>query len=132
MSQDYHTPPLSPPHLILADLAPGVEIVAPAGLRIGDAIPIPEQVQGRWITIGAAPGQDIAIRDQPAGISGSHCRMTLRNGAFLLQGRLHPSGWAMNGERFFDCTSRPVRDGDLITIGKHVTFRFVLKPTAER
>jgi hypothetical protein len=120
------------PHLILSGLAQGVEIVAPAGLRIGDAIPIPEQVQGRWITIGAAPGQDIVIRDQPAGISGSHCRMTLRSGAFLLQGRLHPSGWALNGERFFDCTSRCLRDGDLITIGKHVTFRFVLEPPAER
>jgi predicted nucleotidyltransferase len=132
MSQSDPPPPFTPPRLILADLTPGVKIVVPAGLRIGESIPIPEQVQGRWITIGAAPGQDIVVRDQPAGIGGSHCRMTLRSGAFLLQGRLHSSGWALNGERFYDCTARPLRDGDLITIGKHVTFRFVLQSTAER
>jgi predicted component of type VI protein secretion system len=120
------------PQLILTDLAPGVELIVPAGLQIGQGIPIPEQVQGRWITIGAGPDQDIVIRDQPAGIGSSHCRMIVRNGAYLFQGRVHPAGWALNGERFFDCTARALRDGDLVTIGKHVSFQFVLNSNAER
>lgn len=118
--------PFTPPQLVLSDLPPGVEIVQPAGLQVGDAIPVPPAVQGRWITLGAGPDQDIVIRDEPAGVSRSHCRMTLRGGAYLIQGRLHPAGHAINGERFFDCTARPLRDGDLVTIGRHVTFRFSL------
>jgi pSer/pThr/pTyr-binding forkhead associated (FHA) protein len=114
------------PQLVLAELPPGVEIVAPAGLKVGEAIPVPPAVQGRWITLGSGPDQDIVIRDQPPGISRSHCRLTYRGAAFQIQGRLHPSGHAINGERFFDCTARPLRDGDLITIGRHATFRFVL------
>jgi predicted component of type VI protein secretion system len=124
MSQSDQPSFVMAPCLILAELPPGVELVAPAGLRIGDAISVPEQVQGRWITIGAGPDQDIVIRDRPAGIGSSHCRMTLRNGGFLFQGRVHPAGWALNGERFYDCTARALRDGDLVTIGKHATFRF--------
>src|SRR5256885_10137886 len=112
--------PFIPPELILEELPPGVEIVAPAGLAVGNAIPVPPAVQGRWITIGAGPDQDIVIRDQPPGVSRSHCRMTFRGGAFLIQGRLHPDGYAVNGARFHDCTARALRDGDLITIGRHV------------
>jgi predicted component of type VI protein secretion system len=122
--------PFTPPQLVLAELPEGVQIAAPAGLRVGDAIPLPPAVQGRWITLGAGPDQDIVIRDEPAGVSRSHCRMTLRGGAYLIQGRLHPAGYTINGERFFDCTARALRDGDLITIGRHVTFRFSL-PRAE-
>jgi predicted component of type VI protein secretion system len=85
-------------------------------------------VQGRWITIGAGPDQDIVLRDRPAGISRSHCRMIWRGGAFLIQGRLHPDGYAINGERHFDCTARPLRDGDRVTIGRHVTLRFTVPP----
>ena len=118
--------PFTPPQLVLAELPEGVQIAAPAGLRVGDAIPLPPAVQGRWITLGAGPDQDIVIRDEPAGVSRSHCRMTLRGGAYLIQGRLHPAGYTINGERFFDCTARPLRDGGLITIGRHVTFRFSL------
>jgi FHA domain len=131
---DRHDQPALPttPHFSLAELESGVEIVVPAGLRIGDAIPIPEQVQGRWITIGSGPDQDIVIRDQPAGIGRSHCRMILRNSAFLFQGRVHPAGWALNGERFYDCTARPLRNGDLVTIGKHATFRFYSSTTGDR
>jgi hypothetical protein len=124
--------PLVPSLLVLADLPAGVEIVVPAGLRIGDAIPLPEQVQGRWITIGSGPDQDIILRDQPAGIGRSHGRMILRDGVFRFQGRLHPAGWALNGERFYDCTARPLHDGDLVTIGEHATFRFSLSSTGER
>jgi predicted component of type VI protein secretion system len=120
------------PAFILSSLSPGVEIVTPDGLTIGDIIPVPEQVRGRWITIGSGPDQDIVIRDQPAGIGRSHCRMNLRDGAFLFQARLHPAGWALNDERFYDCTARPLRDGDLITIGEHATFRFSLLSTGER
>jgi hypothetical protein len=128
-----HAPPSSTTlRLVLADLAAGVEIVVPAGLRIGDAIPLPEQVRGRWITIGSGPDQDIVLRDQPAGIGRSHCRMILRDGVFLFQGRLQPAGWALNGERFYDCTARPLHDGDLVTIGEHATFRFSLSSTGER
>jgi hypothetical protein len=116
----------TPPQLVLEELPPGVEIVAPAGLQVGEAIPLPPAVQGRWITIGAHPDQDIVLRDQPAGIGRSHCRMTFRNGAYLIQGRLHPAGYAINGERFHDCTARPLRDGDLITVGRCVTLRFSL------
>jgi predicted component of type VI protein secretion system len=118
--------PFTPPKLLLAELPPGVAIVAPAGLQVGDAIPLPTQVQGRWITIGASPDQDLVIRDQPAGISRSHCRMILRSGACLIQGRLHPPGYAINGTWFNDCTARPLRDGDLITLGQHLVFRFAL------
>ena len=66
------------------------------------------------------------IRDHPPGISRSHCRMTLRGGAFLIQGRLHPDGYAINGVRYYDCTARPLRDGDRVTVGKYVTLRFSL------
>lgn len=118
--------PFTPPQLVLAELPPGVEIVEPAGLQIGDAVPLTPAVQGRWITIGSGPDQDIIIRDQPAGISRSHCRMIFRGGAFLIQGRLHPDGYAINGQRFFDCTAYPLRGGDLVTIGKYATFRFTL------
>jgi hypothetical protein len=52
--------------------------------------------------------------------------MTVRDGAYRLQGRLHPAGYALNGEPFSDCTARPLKDGDLITIGRHVTVRFCL------
>src|SRR4051812_31294753 len=93
------------PQLVLTELAEGVELVEPAGLRVGESIPLPEAVQGRWITLGAGPDQDIILRDRPPGVSRSHCRMTLRNGAYLLQGRLHPDGHAINGERFVDCTA---------------------------
>ena len=120
--------PVSLPQLVLHPLPDGVEIVEPAGLQVGDAVPVPPAVQGRWITLGAGPDQDIVLRDQPPGISRSHCRMTRRNGAFLIQGRLHPTGYAINGERFHDCTARPLRDGDLVTIGPHVTVRFSLPP----
>jgi predicted component of type VI protein secretion system len=122
--------PMTPPQLVLAELPEGVEIVAPAGLRMGDAITVPPAVQGRWITIGAGSDQDIVIRDEPAGVSRSHCRLTLRGGAYLIQGRLHPTGYAINGERFFDCTARPLRDGDRLTIGRHVTFRISLLASA--
>jgi predicted component of type VI protein secretion system len=118
--------PFIPPQLILTELPPGVEIVLPAGLQVGDAIALPSQVQGRWITLGSGPDQDIVIRDQPPGVSRSHCRMTLRGGAYLIQGRLHPDGYAVNGQRFHDCTARPLRDGDLLTLGRHLTFRFSL------
>jgi hypothetical protein len=114
------------PQLVLAELPAGVGIVHPAGLHVGDSIPVPPEVQGRWITIGSGPDQDLIIRDQPAGISRSQCRMIFRGGAFLIQGRLHPPGYAINGEWFNDCTARPLRDGDLVTIGRHVTFRFAL------
>jgi predicted component of type VI protein secretion system len=114
------------PQLVLEELPAGVEIEAPAGLRVGEAISLPPAVRGRWITIGAGPDQDIAIRDRPAGISRSHCRMIYRGGAFLIQGRLHPDGYGLNGERFFDCTARPLRDGDRVTIGKNATFRFTI------
>src|SRR5207244_2640687 len=77
--------PFTAPELILEELPPGVEIVAPAGLTVGGAIPVPAAVQGRWITIGAGPDQDIVLRDQPPGISRSHCRLTFRGGAFLLR-----------------------------------------------
>src|SRR5262249_17079865 len=116
----------TPPRLILAELPPDVAIAAPSGLQIGDAITVPSQVQGRWITIGAGPDQDIVIRDQPPGISRSHCRMTLRGGAFLIQGRLHPDGYAINGVRFHDCTARPLCHGDRGTVGEYVTVRFSL------
>jgi predicted component of type VI protein secretion system len=116
--------PFIAPELILEELPPDVEIVAPAGLAVGGAILAPPAVQGRWITIGAGPDQDIVVRDQPPGISRSHCRMILRGGAFLIQGRLHPDGYAINGERFHDCTPRPLRDGDRVTVGKYVTLRF--------
>jgi predicted component of type VI protein secretion system len=116
--------PFTPPQLVLAEVPEGVEILAPAGLRVGDAVPVPPAVQGRWITLGAGPDQDIQIRDEPAGISRSHCRLTLRGGAYLIQGRLHPTGYAINSERFFDCTARALRDGDLITVGRYVTLRF--------
>src|SRR3954466_14573581 len=89
--------PVRLPQLVLQSLPDGVEIVTPAGLQVGDAVPVPPAVQGRWITIGAGPDQDIVLRDQPPGISRSHCRMTQRNGAFLIQGRLHPTGYAING-----------------------------------
>jgi len=115
------------PHFILAEVATGVTLVAPAGLGVGDAIPVPEAVHGRWITIGAGDDQDIVLRDEPRGIGRSHCRMTFRNGAYLLQGRMHPAGWALNGERFHDCTARALAEGDLITIGRHVTVRLSLK-----
>ena len=118
--------PFTAPELILEELPPGVEIAAPAELAVGGAIPVPPAVQGRWITIGAGPDQDIVIRDNPPGISRSHCRMTLRGGAFLIQGRLHPDGYAINGARFHDCTARRLRDGDRVTIGKFVTVRFSL------
>jgi pSer/pThr/pTyr-binding forkhead associated (FHA) protein len=117
--------PFAAPELVLEELPPGVEIVAPAGLVVGGAIPVPPAVQGRWITIGAGPDQDIVIRDQPPGVSRSHCRLILR-GAFLIQGRLHPDGYAINGVRYHDCTARPLRDGDRVTIGKYVTVRFRL------
>jgi hypothetical protein len=52
--------------------------------------------------------------------------MLYRDGAYRLQGRLHPAGHALNGERFFDCTARALRDGDLVTIGQNVTLRFML------
>lgn len=115
------------PCLVLDAVEPGVEIVAPAGLAVGDAIPVPEAVRGRWITIGAGDDQEIVIRDKPRGIGRSHCRMILRDGVYRMQGRLHPAGWALNGERFFDCTARPLSDGDRITLGRHVTLRFRLK-----
>jgi hypothetical protein len=118
--------PFTPPQLVLIELAPGVEIAAPAGLVIGGSIAVPPAVQGRWITIGSGPGQDLVIRDDPMSIHLSHCRMTCRGGAFLIQGRLHPPGYALNGERFNDCTTRPLRDGDFLTIGRSVTFRFTL------
>ena len=118
--------PFTPPQLALMQLPPGVEILAPAGLAVGNALTVPPAVQGRWITIGASPGQDLVIREQPASISRSHCRMILRGGAFLIQGRLHPPGYAINGDRFNDCTARPLRDGDLVTIGQYATFRFSL------
>jgi hypothetical protein len=54
--------------------------------------------------------------------------MILRGGAFLIQGRLHPPGYAINGQWFNDCTARPLRDGDLVTIGQHLTFQFALAP----
>jgi len=112
--------------LVLTEPPPGVEIVAPAGLAVGGALAVPLAAQGRWITIGASPDQDLVIRDQPASISRSHCRMIFRGGAFLIQGRLHPPGYAINGEWFNDCTARPLHDGDLVTIGQHATFRFSL------
>jgi hypothetical protein len=112
------------PRFILAEVASGVVLVAPAGLRVGDAIPIPEAMQGRWITIGAGDDQDIILRDEPRGLSRSHCRMIFRNGAYLLQGRMHPAGWALNGLRFHDCTARPLQDGDRVTIGPHLTLTF--------
>jgi hypothetical protein len=114
------------PRLVLDELVPGVMIIAPAGLQIGDAILVPEAVEGRWVTIGAGEDQDIVLRDEPRGIGRSHCRMILRDGVYRVQGRLHPAGWSLNGERFFDCTARPLRDGDRITIGSHVTLRFLL------
>jgi hypothetical protein len=116
--------PFTAPQLVLIELAPGVEILAPAGLTIGGVIEVPPAVQGRWITIGAGTDQDIVIRDQPASISRSHCRMTYRGGAFLIQGRLHPPGYALNGERFNDCTARLLKDGDQVTLGPYVTLRF--------
>jgi predicted component of type VI protein secretion system len=116
----------TPPQLILTELPPGVAIVAPAGLEIGGALTVPLAVQGRWITIGAGPDQDLVIQDRPASISRSHCRMLLRGGAYLIQGRLHPPGYALDGQWFNDCTARPLRDGDLVTIGQHATFRFSL------
>lgn len=118
--------PFTPARFILVALPPGVEIVAPTGLAVGGALVVPEAVQGRWITLGAGPDQDLVIRDHPASIARSHCRLTLRGGAFLIQGRLHLPGYALNGQRFNDCTARPLRDGDLITIGQNVTFRFAL------
>ena len=118
--------PFTPPQLVLTELPPGAEIIAPAALTVGNALTVPLAAQGRWITIGAGPDQDLVIRDQPASISRSHCRMILRGGAYLIQGRLHPPGYALNGERFNDCTARPLRDGDLVTIGQHATFRFSL------
>lgn len=118
--------PFTAPELILEELPPGVAIVTPAGLAAGGAVPVPPTVQGRWITIGAGPDQDIVLRDQPPGISRSHCRLTLRGGAFLIQGRLHPDGYAINGVRFHDCTARPLRDGDRVTVGRNVTLQFSL------
>jgi hypothetical protein len=118
--------PFTSPQLVLAELPEGVTITHPPGLQVGDSIPVPPEVQGRWITIGAGPDQDLILRDDPRSISRSHCRMILRGGAFLIQGRLHPPGHAINGEWFNDCTARPLRDGDQLTIGKHATFRFTL------
>jgi predicted component of type VI protein secretion system len=120
-------PPL--PRFILTDVAPGVALLVPAGLQIGDALVVPEAVHGRWITIGAGDDQDIVLRDEPRGIGRSHCRMIYRDGAYRIQGRLHPAGHALNGERFFDCTARPLKDGDLITIGKNLTLQFRLSET---
>jgi pSer/pThr/pTyr-binding forkhead associated (FHA) protein len=116
------------PQLILAELPDGVAIVTPPGLQVGEAIAVPSAVQGRWITLGAGPDQDIVLRDEPPGISRSHCRLTYRGGAFLIQGRLHPTGYALNGQRFHDCTARPLRHGDLITLGPRITLRFSLPP----
>ena len=119
--------PFTPPQFILVELPPNVEIVAPEGLTIGHVIALPAAIQGRWITLGAGPDQDLILRDQPATIRRSHCRMIYRGGSFLIQGRLHPPGYALNGQRFNDCTPRPLREGDHLTIGQHATFRFSIR-----
>jgi hypothetical protein len=117
--------------LILAELGPDVEIVSPEGMQIGESVPVPAAAMGRWINVGSGPDQDLILRDQPAGIRRAHCRMTFRDGAYRIQGRLHPLGYVLNGEHFIDCTPRPLKDGDLIRIGKHATFRFETGKSAD-
>jgi FHA domain-containing protein len=112
--------------LVLAELAPGAEIVQPEGMQIGESIAVPPAVMGRWITLGSGPDQDIVIRDEPGTIRRSHCRMIFRGGAYLIQGRLHPEGYFLNGDHLTDCTGRPLKDGDLLRMGEHATFRFSL------
>ena len=118
------------PRLVLAGISPNAQIVAPPAMESGGGIPIPPQVQGRWITIGSGVDQDIQLRDEPLTIARSHLRMIRRGGVYLVQGRLHPSGYALNGERYYDCTARPLREGDRITLGQHVTLCFTLRPSA--
>ncbi len=116
------------PELVLEALAPGTEIVAPEGLRVGDAIPVTPQALGRWINIGSGPDQDLVIRDDPPGIARAHARLTCRDGIFRLQGRLQRNGLFLNGAYANDCTARPLADGDLIRIGPNVTLRFRVPP----
>jgi hypothetical protein len=118
------TETVSPGRLILAGLEPGVRIVSPEGMQLGDALPIPPAARGRWITLGSGPDQDIVLRDEPRGIRRSHCRLIFRAGATHIQGRLHPDGYTLNGEHFTDCVARALKDGDLIQLGKHVRLRF--------
>jgi hypothetical protein len=110
--------------LMLAAIEPDVEIVTPEGMQIGDSIPMPAAAGGRWITLGSGTDQDLVLRDQPRGIRRSHCRFIYRGGAYQIQGRLHPEGYRINGEAFQDCTARPLKDGDLLQLGPHVTLRF--------
>lgn len=115
--------PFQPPRLVLVELAPGTEV---EGLRVGDALPLPPQVQGRWIAVGAGADQDLVIRERPPAMGRSVARLTRRGGSYVIQGRVTPAGYALNGERFNDCTARPLRTGDRITFGPNVTFEFQL------
>lgn len=116
--------PFVAPQLVLVEIAAGAAVVQPAGLAVGEAIPISAQVQGRWLNVGAGPDQDLMVRDEPQTIGRVHARLTERNGAILLQGRLQKKGYALNGVRYNDCTARPLKEGDLITLGENLTFRF--------
>jgi hypothetical protein len=88
---------------------------------------------GRWRSACCASAS-ASIRASHSQTVNTHARRSRRDQRTTLAtttsapttGRLHPDGYAINGQRFHDCTARPLRDGDLLTIGKHVTLRFSL------
>jgi hypothetical protein len=112
-----------PVALVLEAVAPGARLLDPPGLKVGEALPLPQEVHGRWVTLGAGARQDLRVRDEPPGIGRSHLRFIRRGGGFLVQGRLHPHGYVLDGEAYHDCTPRPLRDGAILQIGPHVRFR---------
>ena len=118
--------PSSRPRLVLVELAEGARVVAPEGLGVGGELPLPSTASGMWIALGSGPRQEITLRDQPAGVVRSHVRFTRRGGQCLIQSRGHATGYVLNGTHYTDCTARPIREGDTLRLGPHLTFRFAV------
>ena len=112
------------PRLVLTEIPEGCRVVAPAGLSVGDTLPLPATVKGMWVTLGSGERQDIILRDDPLGVRRSHVRFGYRNGAYVVQSRGHPTGYVLNGTHHTDCTARPLQEGDELQLGPHLKFRY--------
>ena len=87
--------------------------------RLPDGGPLRVQVQGRGLDIGRDQHLDWTLPDPTRHISGKHCEVRFRDGAYWLHD-VSTNGTFVNGAQFRLDGPHLLRNGDRLTIGQYI------------
>ncbi len=105
----------APPRVDLMTLRLSIENMD----RLPDGGPLRVQVQGRGLDIGRDQHLDWTLPDPTRHISGKHCEVRFRDGAYWLHD-VSTNGTFVNGAQFRLDAPHLLRNGDRLTIGQYI------------